>query len=307
LQYQCANIKLAGNKIAIMGGYRTFKHNLFTVYDVITGGGITPNYSSGDNLSSFSIMGGSTIFLKSPVGFIAGPDGSYSGSQSQPVILLQMISNAYLNIRLYESESIMANAAIQVIPSIEIPFASTLDQSKFNFAFTQKGGFWASIAGIATNQMSLLMTLLDLADVQKIGNNDHPYAIHMTYTNLSSNTVGYAYKYFDSVSNTNARGISYDGNFCSPRALTWGVPTTTAYIPGTGTTNTGDYNGDILVSPIYIYDTTLNKVSMIGKIPDFKLTGASGLTNGSVVPSLAAPTHTVINGLLLPANQGLQL
>lgn len=277
----------------------------------------------------------SYMVLTSPEGFVAGLDGSYTGDQSKMSVCIEAASdqaynNYKINLTLYagipsysasltaiptggQSINLIGNQLTPVIIGQTVSTNGyqitpiTLTQSKFNFAFTQKGGFWSGIGGIGTGIFPSIMGVLDLADVQQIGANDYPHAVcaFQAFNNTANN---FTYSIFDSVLNSGGVKVySPDGTSGTGRAMVLCNANTPTVIPGYNTTYIGDVNGDILESAVYLYNATPNKVAMIGKIPDFKITNATLLTNGSVTPSLSNTTHTIINQVWVPSNQGFQL
>ena len=264
----------------------------------------------------------SWILLASPLGFVPGPDGSYLGAQSQMYLCLEYRSNnvgnyTNFNLTFYSTLPTGINniftipfggnpQSIDTSNSTGTIFINTsLFSSRFHFASTAAGGFYAGISSASTGIMSTLMGFIDLADVQLYGANPYPYAaVGFHYYNYT--TTNLTYNVFDSVANTQGiKCFNKDGSAGVARSLIWANPVATLQIPGTGTTTAaGDINGNILESPIYIYNTSLNKCAMLGRLPDFKATGVSGVINSSV-DNIGTPNYTYINQLLIPATAAI--
>ena len=190
------------------------------------------------------------------------------------------------------AQSILTTGAAYINP--------TLTSSRFHFASTANGGWYAGITEISTSIMSTLLGFIDLADIQLFGANPHPFAIvGFSYYNLA--IANMTYNVFDSVANTQGvKCFNYDGSAGIPRAMIWCNPASFV-MPGSNTLWTGDINGNVLDSNIYIYNASAGKVSSIGRIPDFRATGASSLINSSV-DNAVTPAFTFINQLLIPSN-----
>ena len=255
----------------------------------------------------------SWILLASPVGFVAGPDGSSLGAQSQMYLCIECVSSGptdYVKINLtwYSAMPTYGNSHAtiptggnaQTIVASGMAFNSvTLTAARFHFASTAAGGWYAGISSIKTGIMPLILGFLDLADVQLVGANPHPYAAvgFIFYSNVATNMN---YAVFDGAAGGNgSRCWNVNGAAGSPRAMVLGSPSGVLLI-GNASTNYGDINGLIPNSPIYIYNALTNNVAVIGRIPDFKATDATGIT-ASNIDNFTTPNYTYIYKLLIPS------
>lgn len=258
----------------------------------------------------------SYILLKSPVGLVAGADGSYLGEQSKLLVCLEAVSGATneyskINLTMYLSAvPIEANSATIPTGGISINTSgfqfinNALTQARFNFSRTSEGGIIAAIGTKTTGKMTSLLYILPLVDVQAYGLEDYPYAAVLggfywdAVANMSAPQV------FDQVGNNSGDIVlfSHDGTVGIPREMHLYSLSTGTKEPGTGTSDTGDINGNILNWPIYIYNAAVGHCAMVGRLPDIYGIVSTGIPNGAVIPATGTITHSLINQILLPAD-----
>lgn len=262
------------------------------------------------------------ILLKSPEGFVAGPDGTYTGNQSRIYICLALTGSSggdysKMSINIYNNVNLnTASASTSVIPSggYEILGASgatyiwnAIASCHFHWASTAKGGFYAGISMDGIGNMCTLFYCLDLANVGKYGAQDHPYAFVAGLHYSNSGTVSsLSYNTFSAGNSTYAAYCMQESNGNGWPSALYLRDDTNGWL-GYGCNTTGDINGNVLWSPLYIYTNTSGHCALLGSLPDIYWHGASGFANGSCAPATGPITHSLINRLWLPTNAALSL
>ena len=265
----------------------------------------------------------SWITLKSPEGIVAGMDGSYTGNQSRLWITFACVgydsSTSYV-LTMCTSSIAPTGGTITALPSNiikfdKVPFIKNnyinVLPCHFHFASTSEGGFYGAISQDNSGMMESIIYVLPLASPGLYGNIDYPYAfVEGIYSNTNTN-ADFTYSLFDSTTGTTtfSATLSHDSTAGNNRALILYSPLVVVAPIGIGggTTAAGDINGNILDSPIFIYNSAAGKRAMMGHIPDFYYFGSNSISNGSVTPSSGTPTHNYIGNLLVPCNAAFSL
>ena len=264
----------------------------------------------------------SWCLLASPVGFVAGPNGSYLGAQSQMYFCIDANSNDgsqynnyawYLNVAWYST--LPTGGTTTTIPTggnmQALVLSPTSSQAgliyrtsvttyiySLHFAYTSNGGWWASISAAGTAIMCTFMYFLPLVDVSEYNGLPYPYAAIGGYSyNWSQSGLRFS-SCFDSAVNPYVKGWNYDGTSGIPRCMSLSSGNTFA---GSSTNVTGDFNGKNIVTPAYIYNYVPGKISLIGQIPDFYEWFPITRANGCVFPA-TSPAYCNIDLLWFSYN-----
>jgi hypothetical protein len=255
----------------------------------------------------------SWVLLKSPIGFVAGPDGSYLGEQSRMFIVLECYSIAVImgfsissafNVNFYAA--VGAGAAVNAIPAGGISSIGQFSTNtrllhdantpqKYYFGYTDKGGVYAACKQVDTGIITAFFYVLPLANVGKYGLIDYPYAAIcgcMAYS-ATGNLAG---DLFDKYSG--ATMFNHNGSAGAPRAIMPQSVLAPTYTIGAGAT--ADINGDVIRSNIRIFNS-VSGIADVGDVPDFYLTGNNN-GYGVTTPISGAIEHTSAGRLFIPNN-----
>jgi hypothetical protein len=167
----------------------------WTVVESSNGG----NYSTADNWGTdlnnivwnTSAGARSWILLKSPVGIIAGPDGSYLGNQSRVYLVIDCAGAAgataynYWRVTLHHTQPAGGSTAAIPTSTDELTLAAygavftraALVGNYFHFGRTAQGHFYALISLANTYICHTVFTIPPITDVGKYGALDYPYGI----------------------------------------------------------------------------------------------------------------------------------
>ena len=231
----------------------------------------------------------SWILLASPVGFVAGPNGSYLGAQSQMYFCIDCVSsggndgyyNYQFNLNYYSTlptggsvsqtptggnrQQMSTSYVNYTYPQAQLGIVYTVILS---FAAMSNGGFYMTIAEPGTGVLSTVIHFLPLVNVYNYGSLPYPYAaIGGFYYAWGQGNLIFSYM-FDSGYNGYITGWNYDGTPGAPRCMY--LNSYNGIMPGSGTTVQGDINGNVFLLPGYIYNNVSGGYGgMIGQLPDF--------------------------------------
>jgi hypothetical protein len=287
----------------------------------------------------------SWIVLKSPVGLVAGANGSYAGDQSRLWLSIDLLVTSALTYTatfgLHRVQPTTGPASTSVCPTSDTQFGWTNQQflrssltatAKWHFEACSTGEFWAFTGYTSAGYLSFAFGLYPVSDVEKntVTNNDYPYAVGAyaywrdalvgALTNVQLGTawqggasiVGAMGPWSDSV----IKGWAYDGSVATMKLLSvsgsegwWngGLGSIQSICQvGQYFPATGDHwNGRQITSPMYLICKTTGKTAFIGKVADIEMCN-QGAAQGSV-DSVGMPTMTVIGHYWMPTNTVMAL
>jgi hypothetical protein len=245
----------------------------------------------------------SHLVLRSPIGFIPGPDGTSLGAQSQ-VYLTISAGNANNNqpnslvyatfiqhLALPTGGTTTANpsSSDQVSSGVQISRTSIGQQPNFHFACTTQGHFWSGISYSGTNSMPLFIAVLPFETIR---------------TRVSTGKL-YPYPYFFSWGNSDNPNhpsnsiLSGMGGFTATGHATnacYGL-----FLGVGGSQQDGDIDTQFIFSPIYVEVTATNEAFLVGKVADLEIRNSVVRQNGSV-DSLTNITRVYVGQMALPCN-----
>ena len=286
--------------------------------------GASDLWTSGSALNwNFYSYARSWCLLKSPIGFIAGPDGLGTGDQSRMYICLECVEDSNygfvntrpqtFNVSVYST--LPSGGSTTAKPSggnsqSLTPYTTatyflpqpTVVSSRMHFASTSSGGFYFSLSGDGTGIMYTLLYFLPLVNVNNYGSLPYPYAAIFGF--LYSNTAANFYEnLFDTDLNGFVCGWNYDGTPGHVKCLFMSSGGTFA---GSDTTTTGDMNGNLFFVPMYVYNYVGGYNFNIGQIPDFYINNSISYANGSTAP-ISTVNYCNIAYLWFPTNTAFSL
>ncbi|MDD5125799.1 hypothetical protein [Methylovulum sp.] len=255
--------------------------------------------NSSDNWSSLTDIVGAAAWpahswcvLKSPQGIVAGASGSYTGDQSRVWLLIELILAQAYAINLYFDriaytggsttnkptgsayENWLNGASVTTLNNTY--YANTL----FHFAAATNGTFAArtSYTGEGAVGFSLLCQRCVNEPVIASSGLPYPYGINLRAKSfIDSGTELIA----DITQSLNNYGWGYDGTAAKNEMLC--LRSSTGVIGDTTGNSGNSYNLVNESSFGYMQCVSAGRRGMIGRIPDYKVTGAN-IANGTVNP-----------------------
>lgn len=243
--------------------------------------------------------------LKSPVGIIAGLDGTYTGAQSQIWMVLDANSATvgsdnieYFLIKPTGGTTTTtptdANSALG-FTNAGMMRASATSGALFHFAATSVGHFWAGITYSSSGKMPTFLALLPTTSPVQFRGHDYPYAIApiRSYLDSANHPVPATIIATNAFKGWNEGGVT-DSKFalmvmgCNLGAI------------GYGSTGGVNRSGIADCGVGYLYN---QGTGPIAQIADFEFTGAAALPNGST--DAATVTRVAFGQIWLPANAAI--
>lgn len=244
-----------------------------------------------------SVNGGgvkSWAVLLSPVGFVAGADGSYLGSQSQIYLVLCCNSGttAYTGLSCTLHKVAPTGGTTSAAPTsvLQVGYNETSTQtifdgnnrvSKFHFrAITTgagspakgKGQFEAFISNTTANGMTTMIATPPMWAVQATPTLNYAYEVGIKcvystggFSGLNLQTIFNDIQGWNNSGTTNTTGL--DGYYLANLSSTTFL--------GANVTGLGDIAGRLPSSDIFVYNSTSGSCFPIGKITDHAVTGAT--------------------------------
>jgi hypothetical protein len=263
----------------------------------LSSNGVTAN--SSDNWSSLTNMIGaaagvahSWCVLKSPEGIVAGAAGNYTGDQSRVWFLIDLASTTGYNLSFYfdrvaytggsttnkpvgSADEIFLNGAQTTMLSTSF-FTTTL----FHFAAATNGSFAARTSYSSEGAVGFSLLCQKCVDEPTIISSGLPYPYGINFRAKGFVATG-TELIVDITASTNNYGWAFDGTAAKNEMLC--LRSSTGVI-GDATGNTGNAYNLINESSFgYMQCITVAKRGMIGRVPDYKVTGAV-IANGTVNP-----------------------
>lgn len=284
-----------------------FEQMLATGWTILyTSNGTT--FSSANNLTTLANFNwGTTNFtqftLLSPEGFIKGPSGTGTGTQSKVYMTIACNTAVttnftilqYLTLPTAGGVSTLSTSSDQIIKSTQYMRTAITTTPIFHFSSPTEGQFWSAISYTASGNVPFFFHVLafETTRLAVLGNGKpYPYAyfVATTYNDAASNpaenSLTGAGKY---------TGYDYDGLPTSSNAYmrTLGL--------GTSQTN-GDQFGVMRYSKAEIEVTTTNKQWIVGVVADF---GARVVTSPSNNAINTDGTRAIFGGINIACNSAL--
>jgi len=245
--------------------------------------------------------------LKSPAGFCAGANGSYTGDQSRLWFCINMRYVNYYQVEFTFHASAPTGGTTTAAPTTTIQLAfsnqtfngSTLNTNTyFHFASTAKGGFLTMLSQSGTGFVPFGMILVDLVDPTVINSTtfDYPYAVVATCS-YNITTPG-AFSSSNLTSTTYSKVFGYDGTACTAKYNSFAGGT--SWI-GSGWAATGDsINGEHKNSQVWITCETANKYGVVGRMAD--MFGSGMPSPQGLVDHPTIPTKVFVGNLYIPTD-----
>jgi len=275
----------------------------------------------------------SWLLLKSPVGIVAGLNGSYLGDQSRVWLILDCHGSSTTDyskwsVYFHRVKPSTGVASITTIPtstngitliSNTIFVRTAITNTKWQFANTNNGSFYALITLNGLLIMHTALMVYPIADVGKYQGKDYPFAIaaqvsmldstnHMNFylngsTNVSStvnpvfntwmpdgtNTTAIIWTIVKASANTNAAFPSGDG-------------ISGCYYFGYNLSAGGDSEGNQWLFNTYLTAETTTLKYLIGKVSDIKFCGNPNVINTTIDSIGVNPTYCNFRNIWFPVN-----
>lgn len=247
----------------------------------------------------------SWIVLKSPAGFVAGLDGSYTGDQSRVWLLIDCLGNLQLSsITLKIDRVALTGGTTSSPPSnattvtlLSAAFQSiTTSGCLLHFAAAQNGHFICLVNQTGQSRISTCFGILPVINPEKIASSglDYPFGIY-TFVNSSTTSTG-------------ALTVSLTGSLWNSS----GTAATNAAIPvclmssggsvlGAGFSSTTDLNGYAISSDVYLVSTASGSQMLLGRIADIQWSGMPNLPQFTV-DNVTTPTKIFVGSWWIPTN-----
>lgn len=250
----------------------------------------------------------SHITLRSPVGCVAGLNGTYTGDQSRLYITIDYYGTTVYTMGqlvLHNvpptggSTSTMPTSTNQAVASSWAFLPSTgLASGLFHFAGTSTGQFWMGYTRTGSGNIGTWCGFFQgVAPGQNVNSEDYPFnamLFPVAYSasgaiNLSSNISGVG------------KGFNADGTAVTSTGNMMWIGNTSGTPIGAGGAGAGDtWALKAMMSPIYIHNSTVAKGAYAGRVPDIFITGTA-VQQGSL-DNAAAPAWALLGLMYLPVN-----
>jgi hypothetical protein len=241
----------------------------------------------------------SWILLASPVGLVAGADGSYTGAQSQMWMVIDYVGASIYSANIGFYSLLPTGGSISAIPTTTAGhfitsatglYTTTYTTAKINFAYTSTGGWYFMTTQPGNASVITFVCCLPLADPAVYGAITYPYAIITSFTLPATSPL---------ISNI-FTAIAGSTLWNTDGTIDASLPVAT-YTPVSNWASSTDINGNIPTIPFYVTNTGASK-AIVGRIPDFAYTCATSMPSGFVVPGTGTPTQSSIVNMLFPSN-----
>ena len=283
------------------------------IYSFLIGNGWTDvgnnNWGSAAALT-ISTGAHSWVILKSPVGIVAGANGSYTGDQSRVFLTIDLNSVAvYCNVRFGLHRVLPSGGTTTVGPAStdQIGYFSNLQflrsslvAAKFHFRITSEGSFSIFCSYPGSGYMSFALMLLPVTSIAHAtagtyAGNDYPYGLGF-YAGYVDSGIG--------VLSPNSPGIFYasGGVLCWAADGTAGVANLTPFsnnqLQSFGYNAASDFfTGNALSQDMRLQCVTAGKAADIGTIADHQGTCAGTAQNST---DNATPTKQFLGRMWVP-------
>jgi hypothetical protein len=276
----------------------------------------------------------SHITLKSPIGIVAGLDGTYLGDQSRLWLTIDMnATNATLwyNCSIVAHTTAPTGGSTTAVPtsvnSISYPSSTlflngTAAASKFHFGVVSAGenvggvlkgagAFYAFVTNATMNGITSVFSLLPVTNYKQFNGKDHAYAIGLKLQNatslgqICSSNVASGTNFYSDIKGWTSTGGATTYLMCSMLGLI-NVAATTGI--GVGETGSGNIGGLGDSAEIWLYNPNAGSNAIVGSLADFSFTGAT--LSAFTVDTFPTVTScyligTTGSGLWIPANTTL--
>jgi hypothetical protein len=237
----------------------------------------------------------SWILLQSPVGLVAGQDGSYSGDQSR----LWMVLNYAIGSNTYASEiwwftyAPTGGGTVTNCPSgsngvvtggalVNYEFGFTALQTNtpmFHFAITDGGHFWTATTVPKTSSMYWVQACLPLINCAKWLGQDYPFNVYLHAQNHAGN--GPVSSYYG------MGGWTVNGVVSATITASFVWQSSASGLPLGGNLAAPGLNkyGALITQPLRLGDQAVNGFGLLGDIADVELIGSANYYNGAMNPT----------------------
>ncbi len=263
--------------------------NISTVADIV--------HAAAGNAHSWQIM-------KSPEGFVAGDDGSYTGDQSRLWLLIATDSATATSWLVEGFTQKPTGGTITANPTNatyglgftngQLILTPTSNMPIFHFAITSQGNFWAGITASTAGYMTTFIALYPTRNPVQYNGFDYPYAtgLHVEYANASTNPavpVTAKMKTWrpGGTVNTSSAGLALR-NVADQAA------------PTSGSTGGFNRNGKVYTGKMFL-GAYAGSTGIIAEVADFFVHTAADTSN-KIVDDPTTPTLCNYGALLLPVN-----
>lgn len=299
----------------------------------VKGSNGTTFFASSDPWSSYSDVNHNSIFagnsyswiiMKSPVGTVPGLDGTGTGEQSRVYFGMSLPSTSGTLATYYFDIQNLAGGSTTTEPTtnsttktylnnISVPSAAaTISDIRFSFQFASNFTFRTFVTLIGNNAISATIHFNCLVDRVTLTNpaivggtpRVYPYPLNIRVT-------GYAAAGCDTLtillSAVNNATWTYDGVLSTNDIYVLRTP---SLVLGDSTTTAGNANAKNDQSPVYCANTTTAKTMLVGRIPDYFVTGATlgpVVVDDTVTPAWGFINTNQIGGAWVPTNVVFQV
>lgn len=254
----------------------------------------------------------SWITFKSPVGFVAGLDGSYTGDQSCVWITISFNYLNYYQIKIIIHQAAPSGGTTSSDPASTNQNVYATQQfnrtvlntnARFSFVKTSQGYFYCVFNFISSGFFPFIFFIWPCINVTFINslNIDYPYAF-CSYCNFVDSGAG-AIVWSELGGSNLVKGFAYDGtstNLSLNSSSGYGAGSLT----GSSFIIAGDtLNGTHTKLPAWLVCNTSNKTGVIGSLPDFYMGGNPTLQSDV---DAASPEYCRCGSAWLPADASIQ-
>jgi hypothetical protein len=249
----------------------------------------------------------SWVVLKSPEGFCAGADGTYTGDQSRLWFCINMRYANYYQVEFTlhyvaptggTTTAAPTSTTQLTFPSQQFNGSILNTNTYFHFASTDEGGFLTMVTESGSGHVPFGLMLMNLVDPTEVNSTtfDYPYAVLATCV-YSVSGVG-AFSTANLVSTTYSKVFGYDGTACVAKlnSLAGGV----SWL-GSGWGATGDnINGEHKNAQVWITCETAGRYGVVGRLAD--MFGSGMASPQGLVDHPTLPTKVFVGNLYLPTD-----